>query len=320
VTRALVTGSGGFVGQWLTLAMLRRGWSVVGAGNDVPPTSTSVLTPADRHDVRWVRADVRTAAELDALIESSTPDVVAHLAAMSFIPDAQDAPSQAYDVNVLGTVRLLSALSAARREGKIDPTVLVIGSGMQYGRHEQADMPLDEHAEQRPLTVYAATKAAQELAALQLFRAEGLRVVCTRSFNHSGAGHADHFLLPALVKRALELRANGGTSLRIGNADAVRDYLHVADVVTAYLLLIERGEPGTTYNVCSGEGVSARQLATDVLLRVGVTADISTVPELVRSVDVPTLVGSARRLRALGWEPTHTRNDIIDDLIHAATR
>jgi len=252
-------------------------------------------------------------------VKATVPDVVVHLAAMSYIPEAQDAPAQAYDVNVLGTVRLLSALGAARRAGIVEPAVLVVGSGMQYGRHDEGEMPLDESAEQRPLTVYAATKAAQESAALQVHRAEGLRIICTRSFNHSGAGHAEHFLLPALVKRVLALREDGGTSLRIGNAEAVRDYLHVADVVSAYLLLLERGEPGTPYNVCSGEGVTARQLATDVLLRVGVTADISTVPELVRTVDVPVLVGSPHRLRALGWAPEHTRNDIIDDLIHAAT-
>jgi GDP-4-dehydro-6-deoxy-D-mannose reductase len=78
--------------------------------------------------------------------------------------------------------------------------------------------------------------------------------------------------------------------------------------------------PGEVYNVCSGEGVSVRQLAEDVLLRVGTTAEITTDPALVRGVDIHTLVGSPAKLqRATGWRPAKSRADIIDDLIHAAT-
>jgi GDP-4-dehydro-6-deoxy-D-mannose reductase len=181
-------------------------------------------------------------------------------------------------------------------------------------------MPLVEDALQSPVDVYGASKTAQEVVARQFFRSEGLRVICTRSFNHSGPGHAAHFLLPALVRRVLALRGQSGAELRLGNQDSVRDYLHVADVVDAYLLLVERGVPGDVYNVCSGEGVSVRALAADVLLRAGVTADITTDAALVRGVDVPALVGSPSKLRqATGWRQTRTRTDIIDDLIHAPT-
>jgi GDP-4-dehydro-6-deoxy-D-mannose reductase len=182
-------------------------------------------------------------------------------------------------------------------------------------------MPLTEEAEQRPTDVYAASKAAQEIAARQTHRSEGVRVVCTRSFNHSGTGHPAHFLLPALVRRSLAIREERDGVLRLGNQDSVRDYLHVGDVVRAYLLLARVGAPGEVYNVCSGDGVSVRELATEVLLRLGSNAEIITDPALVRAVDVPVLVGSPAKLeRATGWRPTRTRADIIDDLIHAATR
>jgi len=181
-------------------------------------------------------------------------------------------------------------------------------------------MPLDEDAEQRPLTLYASSKAAQELAALQICRGEGVRIVCTRSFNHSGAGQAASFVLPALVARALALPKAGGR-LTIGNGDTVRDFLHVEDVVNAYLALVETGTPGEVYNVCSGEGVSIRALADAVLQRIGVPADISSDPALTRPVDVPVQIGNNAKLRrTTGWTPRRTREDIIDDLIHAATR
>jgi GDP-4-dehydro-6-deoxy-D-mannose reductase len=107
----------------------------------------------------------------------------------------------------------------------------------------------------------------------------------------------------------------------IGNADTVRDFLHVSDVVDAYLSLLERGTVGEVYNVSSGEGTTVHALATAVLQRLGITAGIQTDPALSRPVDVPVLVGSNSKLRrATGWVPRRTRDDIIDELIHAATR
>jgi GDP-4-dehydro-6-deoxy-D-mannose reductase len=101
----------------------------------------------------------------------------------------------------------------------------------------------------------------------------------------------------------------------------VRDFLHVEDVVNAYLSLLDAGGAGEAYNVCSGEGLSVRTLAGLVLQRVGVSADISTDQAFARPVDVPVQIGSNAKLRrATGWAPRHTREDIIDDLSHAATR
>jgi len=264
--------------------------------------------------------DVTDGGQIAATVERAAPDVVLHLAAISHVPEAKRNPARAFEVNAVGTVRLLAELGAWRKAGEADPIVLVIGSSEQYGRHERDEMPLQETAEQRPLTLYAASKTAQEVAALQAFRGEGLRVVCTRSFNHSGAGQASSFVLPGLVARALAASRQGGP-LTLGNGDTVRDFLHVDDVVDAYLSLVDRGTPGEVYNVCSGEGASIRALAESVLQRIGVPADISSDPALTRPVDVPVQIGSNAKLRhATGWTPRRTREDIIDDLIHAATR
>jgi len=201
--------------------------------------------------------------------------------------------------------------------------VLLVGSGEEYGRHETAEMPLAESAEARPLTVYGATKLAQEALGLQAARADGLRVVLTRSFNHSGAGQEPTFLLPGLVARAVALREAGGRTLRMGNQAAVRDFLHVRDVVAAYILLAERGSRGEVYNVCSGRGWTTGDLARRVLARGGVDAAVESDPALVRPVDVPALVGDNSKLRAAtGWAPALGLDDIIDDLIrsHAASQ
>lgn len=317
--RALVTGASGFVAQWAIKAMLERGWDVSGATHGAQPTG-EVLSTAERDAVAWTPADVTRQAELATLVDAARADVVLHLAALSHVPDAAKNPGYAYDVNTVGTVRLLAEVQRHRSAGTGDPLVLLVGSAEQYGRHDTDAMPIGESAEQRPLTVYAASKVAQEVAAMQAYRSDGVRVVCTRSFSHSGVGHGPQFLLPSLVTRALALPASGG-ALQIGNGDTVRDFLHVRDVVEGYLSLCSTGAEGEAYNVCSADGVSVRALAQRVLHRLGRTADVVSSGAHVRSVDVPMQVGSNNKLcRATGWAPRLTRDDIIDDLIHAATR
>ena len=316
--RALVTGAAGFVGQWLCRALLADGWDVVGAGITAVPVA-GILSDAEKRAITWSLADVRQQADIARAFDQSKPEAVFHLAGVSSIPDAQGDPAVAYDINVLGAVRLLHEARVRRRAGEIDPVLLVIGSGAQYGRTLE-HRPLRESDAQRPMSVYAASKAAQEVVALEAARSEGVRVVATRSFNHSGPGQPDQFLLPALVHRVLAIRGGTDKALRIGNADTVRDFLHVRDVVRAYLALVESGVAGEVYNVCSGEGTRTRDLAKRVLAAAGVNAAIVVEAALVRQVEVPWLVGDPTKIRsATGWAPTLSSNDIIDDLINAAS-
>lgn len=316
MTRVLLTGGGGFVGQWLARTLIGRGDEPVLAGLGTLETGAAVLSPDERRSLRWISMDIRVQEQVAATVDAAQPDVVIHLAGLAFPPQGDAEPSLTYDVNTLGCVRLLATLAVRRRAGVLDPVTVVVGSALQYGVHLPEKMPLSEDAEQRPLTAYAASKAAQEVAALQAHREHGLRVVCTRSFNHSGPGHGAEYLLPSLVQRAKALAP--GEPLKLGN-NAVRDYLHVSDVAAAYLALAEHGAAGEVYNVASGIGLSVRQLAADVLLHAGVRADISVEPSLVRPTDVPILIGSPAKLtRDTGWMPRRSHAQIIDDLLHAA--
>jgi len=314
--RVLITGGSGFVGQWMSQAMLEQGWSVfAGTVEGVP--GTGVLSATERDAICWTPLDVLSDESIRRAVDRSTPDRVVHLAGIAFAPEANASPTRTFEINALGALRLLSALAPAAGRGL---RVLIVGSAEQYGAQDASAYPIGETATLRPLTPYSVAKAAQELIALQIFRSTGMNIVCTRSFNHSGVGHDDSYLLPTLVRRVRELPKSGGT-LRIGNGAVIRDYLHVADVVTAYMLLLEKGMGGEVYNVCSGQGTPVRDLADRVLKRFGISADISSDATLQRSTDVPILVGDNRKLRqATGWAPTRSVDDIIDDLTHAATR
>ncbi len=320
--RALVTGAAGFVGQWLVRDLLAAGHDVTGLTPVDPSAAATLLSTDEQADVDWLMGDVRRIEDVRRALDVAAPDVVYHLAGVSSVTAATSDPGTATEVNVVGAARLLGEVRVRRRVGVLDPAVIIVGSGEQYGRHDKSELPLTEDAEQRPLTVYAATKAAQEVLALEAFRSEGVRVVATRSFNHSGPGQAPGFLLPSLVRRALALRAgaaNGGerrAALSLGNTSSVRDFLHVADVAAAYIALAARGRSGEIYNVSSGVGVSVKELAVQVLAATGVKAPLATDPALARPVDVPALVGDNTRLRdATGWAPTRSLRTLIDDLV-----
>jgi len=321
--RALVTGAAGFVGQWLVRDLLTAGHEVTGLTLVDPSTTATLLSTDEQAAVDWLMGDVRRTEDVRRALDVAPPDVVFHLAGVSSVATATSDPGAAAEVNIVGAARVLGEVRVRRRVGVLDPAVIIVGSGEQYGRHEKSALPLREDAEQRPLTVYAATKAAQEVLALEAFRSEGVRVIATRSFNHSGPGQSPSFLLPALVRRAMALRSSGGNgggerraALSLGNTSSIRDFLHVADVTAAYIALAARGRAGEVYNVSSGVGVSVKELAVQVLAATGVKASLATDPALVRPVDVPALVGDNRRLRdATGWAPTRTLRTLIDDLV-----
>lgn len=327
--RALVTGAAGFVGQWLCGELLRGGWEVYGArlapgaggAAHAPGGVPGGLQEADAAAVRWLDCDVTSQSDLAASLDAARPDAVFHLAGVSFLPDAGSDPGAALAVNTVSAARLLAELRLRRIAGTLDPVVLVVGSGEQYGPHSSAEQPLGEGAEQRPMNVYAASKAAQEIISLEAFRSDGVRVIATRSFNHSGRGQSPRFVIPALARRALALRESRGSVLPLGNSTPVRDFLHVADVVRAYVLLAERGKAGEVYNVASGKGVAIGELAARILTLAGADATLEVDQSLVRPVDVPVLVGDASRLAAAtGWSAEHSLDSIIEDVISATAR
>jgi GDP-4-dehydro-6-deoxy-D-mannose reductase len=269
--------------------------------------------------VRWWEGDLRAATAAHDAIEAATPDAIFHLAGIAHVPSANADPAGTLEVNVIVASRLLAHVRARRAAGTLDPVVVMVGSGEQYGRHETAEMPLGETTAQRPMGVYAASKAAQEVLALEAHRTGSVRVIAVRPFNHTGPGQSPNFVVPALVRRAVALRGTS-KSLVMGNTETIRDFSHVEDVVRGYVALAERGTPGEAYNIASGVGTEMAALARRILALAGVDAKLQSDPALVRPADVPALVGSAAKLRAAtGWAPRHSLDSILEELIRAAS-
>lgn len=314
--RILITGAGGFVAGHLIRDLLRTGETITGGTLDGgPPDGGSVLSPEERSGVEWIRADVASESSLTDAVGAVRPEVVFHLAAQSSVGASFEEPVLTWDVNATGTFRLLRVLG--RQQGP-RPRVLVVSSAEVYGPVPEDEQPIRESAPLRPVNPYGASKAAAEMAALAASAAGNSHVVIARSFNHTGPGQDVRFSLPSFARQLASFRGRRDPVLRVGNLSARRDFLDVRDVVRAYRCLIERGENGGVYNVCSGEARELRSVVEQMIELSGSGARIQVDPDRVRSVDTPLIVGDPVRIRALGWEPRIPLRQTLADLLAAA--
>ena len=287
--RALVTGADGFVGRYLATELRARGIETVAAGREPGPDVDVAFELGATDAVRRLVADARA-------------DVVYHLAAQAFVPEATRAPLETYDTNALGTARVVEAIRALGPEAR--PRLVYVSSGEVYGEQPDAAFPLRETTLAKPVTAYAASKLAAEAIVLASARAFGLHALVTRAFNHIGPGQSDRFVVASFARRLAAIAAGGPPLFPVGNLTAQRDFLDVRDVVRAYADLGERGATGEIYNVCSGKATRIVDVLRTLVTIARVGVEIREDPALVRPVDVPLFFGDAAKLReATGWEP-----------------
>lgn len=301
--RVLVTGAAGFVGSWLVRGLVADGHVVIAAGQQ------GHAFPDDRGGAEWVGMDMASDESVRETVARAAPEAVFHLAGQASVGDSFRDPLGTWDVNATGTLRIASALPRGAR-------LLLVSSAEAYGAVPEDEQPIGEDRPLRPCNPYAASKAAAEMAALQAGGPGGVDIVVARSFNHTGPGQDTRFALSSFARQLALIRAGDAEPvLRVGNLSARRDLLDVRDVVRAYVRLMERGEPGGVYNVCSGHARAMAEAVDELVEISGTRARVEVDPERVRPVDVPLLLGDNARLRALGWAPEIPFRQTLSDLL-----
>jgi len=311
--KVLVTGADGFVGRWLVRRLLDDGREVYGAVRPSVTPRDDGLTVEERAAVRWVPLEVTDSESVRKCVDLPY-DAVVHLAAVSSGADALRDPGMAWTVNAAGTARLAHVLAEAKRQDRADPVFLVVSTSEVYGRGQS--VPRRETDAVAPCSPYAASKLGAEEAALEAWRRVGLRVIVARAFAHTGPGQDSRFVVPAFAQRLTFAKNIGAPVVKVGNLEPVRDLLHVQDVVDAYVRLLARGEPGESYNVASGQGISLE----DLLFRMAALLDLRPIPEadpeLARPAEIPHLVGDSSKLRAAtGWCPRRSLDETLRDVL-----
>lgn len=294
--KALVTGASGFVGRHLVCHLQSAGDEVIGV---------------DRVTTGGV--DITDADAVSDLINRVRPTVVYHLAGWADVGGSWQHPVEAFRANAEGTLNVLSAATSAGVE-----RVLAVSSADVYGIVTPDELPLTEDSPLRPASPYAASKVAADYLGLQAWLGRHLPVLRVRAFNHLGPGQTDKFVAPALASRVARAELEGGEVITVGDLSARRDFTDVRDVVRAYRLLVEHGEPGEVYNVCSGVDLAVQDLADQLVVQARVPLRLEVDEALLRPVELPVLRGSHQRLTdATGWEPeipiAQTLTDLLED-------
>lgn len=233
--RVLVTGHTGFKGAWLCLMLHRLGAEVIGASlaPEAGPTAYESLDlPAFLAGDE--RIDIRDAEPLHALVRTTRPDVVLHLAAQAFVGRGYREPAGTFATNVGGTINLMQAL-----RGLTGVQALLVATSDKVYRNDGAGRPFTEQAALGGADPYSASKAASEMAVASWrasFPSELPPLATARAGNVIGGGDfGEERLIPDLVRA---LRADDVLTLR--QPEATRPFQHVLDVLRGYLMLTER--------------------------------------------------------------------------------
>src|SRR5262245_54116955 len=253
-----------------------------------------------RSRIQLIECDLRDLSSVRSMLEQVNPEYVFHLAAQSFVAASWQTPAETLTTNILSQVNLLEGVRAL----KLKPRVLVVGSSEEYGYVCPDEVPIRESNALRPLSPYAVSKVAQDVMGYQYFKSYGLPIVRSRAFNHTGPRRGDVFVESNFARQVAESEAGlREPVIYVGDLTPRRDYSDVHDIVRGYWLLLERGEAGDVYNLCSGHSWSIQQVL-EQLLQQSTVKDISvkTDPARLRPSDVMILEGDPSKVeKATGW-------------------
>jgi GDP-4-dehydro-6-deoxy-D-mannose reductase len=310
--KVLITGITGFVGSHLTELLLdRKGYQIFGTAR---PRSNQENIRHLKKQLTIFSADIVDSHSIYELVKKVKPNYIFHLAAQSFVPASWTSPATTMEVNILGSVHLFEAV----RTLGIDPVIQIACSSEEYGLIKKSELPVNEQSPLRPLSPYAVSKAAMDYLGYQYFKSYGMKIIRTRTFNHTGPRRTETFVCSNFAKQIVEIEKGlRDPVIRVGNLEARRDFTDVRDVVRAYLLSVKKCRPGEVYVIASGKAIKISQVLKKLISLAKVKVRIEEDPERMRPSDVPVLQGDSSKFRkATNWKPKvpfeKTLKDILD--------
>ena len=310
--KVLVTGVTGFAGSHLVDYILAK----------KPDTKiTGILRWRSRTEniehfsdkIRLVECDLRDASSVRDVLDDERPEWIFHLAAQSFVPTSWTAPTESLVTNVIGQLNIFEAV----KKLGIKPRIQLACSSEEYGLVLENELPIKETNPLRPLSPYAVSKVGQDMLGYQYWMSFRIPVVRTRGFNHEGPRRGPVFVCSDFAKQIADIeKGRRPPVVRVGNLDARRDFTDVRDVVRAYWLALEKGEPGEVYNIASGKAWTIREMLDMLLGMSKAKIKVEQDPARMRPSDVPVLLGDASKFRErTGWTPEIPFERTIADLL-----
>jgi UDP-glucose 4-epimerase len=312
--RILVTGGAGFIGSVITKQLVDRGDEVVvfdnlsnGREGAVPKGATLVT------------GDTSDRLALDRIFQTRPVDAVIHLAASIEAGESMKFPEKYFRNNTANTLTLLEAIT----EHKI-PRLVFSSTAALYGTPDRT--PIEETDPLHPTNTYGESKLLVEQMLAWFHRIHGLRYACLRYFNAAGATKEqgeDHrpesHLIPLILQVATGKREHisiFGTDYPTPDGTCVRDYIHVSDLASAHLLVLDalREKDKLIYNLGTGRGFTVREVIDTVRKVTGHPIPAREEPR--RAGDPAVLVASSDKIkRELNWQPQYPN---LEDIVRSA--
>lgn len=295
--KALITGISGFSGQHLAHLLEKERITVTGI---------------DRSDNKYRRVDLTDKKELVTTLAEEKPDYIFHLASPLIRTDQliDQALIDNLKVDLFGTVNLIEASASL----KIKPKILITGTNAEYQASQQQ---ISEDTPLKPLTGYGLSKLTQELVGKTLADSYGLKVVTTRTFHLIGPGQSPGFVVTDFCRQIALMEINKAKpELAVGNTLIRRDFTDVRDAVSAYLLLIQKGEPRETYNVCTGTSFTLNEIISKLKDLAKTDFKVVSLDNRLRQNDPDSITGENKKLKALGWQPEYDLDASLKDTLN----
>ena len=292
------------MGRHLASLLKASGHEVHGIARDAAPRGVATHTACD----------VRNKEAIDKVLATINPELIFHLAGFASARQAMESPLECWDVNVRGTVNLLEAATHHCPRASI----VLVGSGMQYGIVRNSEQPIRESEPMQPREPYGASKAAAELAGMQWAFSHDFRVVLLRAFNATGPGQSPDFFCSDFAQQVARIeRGLQGPVIATGDLTVARDLLDVRDVAVALSVAAERCHPGHPYNVCTGTAISVGDVLEALRSMARTQFEVRTDSGKIRKIDIPVLRGDSTEFRtATGWQPRIPLRETLQDLLN----
>jgi len=290
--KALIIGVAGFVGDYLAEQLQFEGYNVY--------ATKSQKGRYEREGVAVYDLDILEYTKVMETIIGVSPNLIFNLAAQSSVALSWQNPQLTVDVNIKGTVNLLEAVKVSG----LLPRIMLIGSGEEYGCSLSEHCPVSESVFPKPASIYAITKATQNMLGELYSKVYNMEIVSVRAFNHIGPRQSAHFVISDFCKQVAEIE-NGlrAPVIYVGNLDAKRDFTDVRDIVRAYCVLAKSGQTGVTYNVGSGKSISIQKILEIILNLSSAKIQVVVDERKLRPTDIPIVEADIAKVRGMNWAP-----------------
>lgn len=314
IEKYLITGFSGFVSRHFCQYLERKKVNAFIKGIDVQDHDLK-LDDYKYLSFDFEKIDLLSANNIERVLCDFKPDFILHLASSSSVAFSWKAPIISFNNNTNIFLNILEAI----RKLNLDTRLLSVGSSEEYGNIREENLPLREDTPLNPTSPYAVARVSQELLSKVYINGYGLDIVLTRSFNHIGPMQKDIFVVASFAKQLIMIKKTNRLDGKLitGNVSIIRDFSDVRDVVVAYYLLLHSGKKGEVYNVCSGKGISLREVISIMADVLNIKISITVNETLIRPEENIKIIGCNEKIRrSLGWKPQYTIKQSLCDTLN----